>query len=85
MGFDSFRHELKNDIKKIRNINPESLEAFDIKKKYRQVGIPNIINTVKNLENKPVENIIRQSPMIKQAATRYVDEIIMAPNPTNRP
>ena len=85
MGFDSFRHELKNDIKKIRNINPESLEAFDIKKKYRQVGIPNIINTVKNLENKPVENIIRQSPMIKQAATRYVDEIIMSPNPTNRP
>lgn len=85
MAFDSFKSELKNDIKKIRNINPETLEAFDIKRKYRQVGIPDIISTVKNLENKPIENIIRQSPMIKQAATRYVDEIIMAPNPVNRP
>ena len=85
MAFDSFKSELKNDIKKIRNINPETLEAFDIKRKYRQVGISDIISTVKNLENKPIENIIRQSPMIKQAATRYVDEIIMAPNPVNRP
>ena len=85
MAFDSFKSELKNDIKKIRNINPETLEAFDIKRKYRQVGIPDIISTVKNLENKPIENIIRQSPMIKQAATKYVDEIIMAPNPVNRP
>jgi len=85
MAFDSFKSELKNDIKKIRNINSETLEAFDIKRKYRQVGIPDIISTVKNLENKPIENIIRQSPMIKQAATKYVDEIIMAPNPVNRP
>ncbi len=85
MAFDSFKSELKNDIKKIRNINPETLEAFDIKRKYREVGISDIISTVKNLENKPIENIIRQSPMIKQAATRYVDEIIMAPNPVNRP
>ena len=85
MAFDSFKSELKNDIKKIRNINPETLEAFDIKRKYREVGIPDIISTVKNLENKPIENIIRQSPMIKQAATKYVDEIIMAPNPINRP
>ena len=85
MAFDSFKSELKNDIKKIRNINPETLEAFDIKRKYREVGIPDIISTVKNLENKPIENIIRQSPMIKQAATKYVDEIIMAPNPVNRP
>ena len=85
MAFDSFKSELKNDIKKIRNINSETLEAFDIKRKYREVGIPDIISTVKNLENKPIENIIRQSPMIKQAATRYVDEIIMAPNPVNRP
>ena len=85
MAFDSFKSELKNDIKKIRNINSETLEAFDIKRKYREVGIPDIISTVKNLENKPIENIIRQSPMIKQAATKYVDEIIMAPNPVNRP
>jgi len=50
MAFDSFKSELKNDIKKIRNINSETLEAFDIKRKYREVGIPDIISTVKNLE-----------------------------------
>ena len=85
MAFDGFRNQLRKDIKEVLNTDKGSVRALELNRQYQQVGIPSFYNLINNLKGKSVDDIINKSPEIKSAATRFVDEQIMTPNPTNRP
>lgn len=85
MGFNAFRNQLRKDIKEVLNTDKGTVRGLELTKQYQQVGIPNFYNLVNNLKNKDVDVILRESSVIKAAATRFVDDQIMTPNPTNRP
>ena len=56
-----------------------------LRKKYQEVGIPDIFKLVDDIQGKPFDKVFKESALIKAAAARFVDQQIMTPNPTNRP
>lgn len=86
MAFNAFKNELKTDMSSIVNGNLKgTIRGMELRKKYQEVGIPDIFKLVDDIKNKPFDDVFRESLQIKAAATRFVDEQIMTPNPINRP
>lgn len=86
MAFNGFKSELKKDTSSIVNGNLKgTVKGLELQRKYQQVGIPDIFKLVDDITGKPFEDTFRENNIIKAAATRFVDKIIMTPNPTNRP
>ena len=86
MAFDGFKNELKTDMSSIVNGNLKgTVRGLELRKKYQEVGIPDIFKLVDDIQGKPFDKVFRESALIKAAAARFVDQQIMTPNPTNRP
>ena len=62
-----------------------TVRGLELRKKYQEVGIPDIFKLVDDIQGKPFDKVFRESALIKAAAARFVDQQIMTPNPTNRP
>ena len=86
MAFNTFRNELKKDMSSIVKGNLQgTVRGLELTKKYQEVGIPNIFKLVNDIKDKPFNQILKENSIIKAASLKYVDDIIMTPNPTNRP
>ena len=78
MAFDGFKNELKTDMSSIVNGNLKgTVRGLELRKKYQEVGIPDIFKLVDDIQGKPFDKVFRESALIKAAAVVLLDQQIM--------